>query len=92
MPITPTSDNAPGGPWARLYAPPGLLLQWEDTPKAEVVKNIMLKDAVDGEFTTVEEVAETSLFFAAFERADRPVARREPRRVHALTPCAFGAS
>ncbi len=32
----------------------------------EVVKNIMLKDTVDGEFTTVEDVAEAALFFAAF--------------------------
>jgi len=35
--------------------------------EAEVVKNIMLKDTVDGEFTTVEDVAEVALFFAAFE-------------------------
>jgi len=34
--------------------------------EAEVVKNVMLKDTVDGEFTTVEDVAETALFFAAF--------------------------
>ena len=27
----------------------------------------MLKDTVDGEFTTVEDVAEATLFFAAFE-------------------------
>jgi 3-hydroxybutyrate dehydrogenase len=33
----------------------------------EVVKNVMLKDTVDGEFTTVEDVAEAALFFAAFE-------------------------
>jgi 3-hydroxybutyrate dehydrogenase len=33
----------------------------------EVVKNIMLKDTVDGQFTTVEDVAETALFFAAFK-------------------------
>ena len=32
-----------------------------------VVKNIMLKDTVDGEFTTVQDVAEAALFFAAFE-------------------------
>ncbi len=32
----------------------------------EVVKNIMLKDTVDGEFTTVDDVAETALFLAAF--------------------------
>jgi 3-hydroxybutyrate dehydrogenase len=35
--------------------------------EAEVVKNIMLKDTVDGEFTTVEDVAEAALFFAAFD-------------------------
>jgi 3-hydroxybutyrate dehydrogenase len=33
----------------------------------EVIKNIMLKETVDGEFTTVEDVAEVALFFAAFE-------------------------
>jgi len=27
----------------------------------------MLKDTVDGEFTTVEDVAEATLFFAVFE-------------------------
>ena len=32
----------------------------------EVVKTIMLKETVDGEFTTVEDVAEAALFFAAF--------------------------
>jgi len=32
----------------------------------EVVKNIMLKDTADGQFTTVEDVAEAALFFAAF--------------------------
>jgi 3-hydroxybutyrate dehydrogenase len=32
----------------------------------EVIKKIMLKDTVDGEFTTVEDVAETATFFAAF--------------------------
>jgi len=31
-----------------------------------VIKQVMLKDTVDGEFTTVEDVAETALFFAAF--------------------------
>ncbi len=31
----------------------------------EVIKNVMLKETVDGEFTTVEDVAETALFFAA---------------------------
>jgi 3-hydroxybutyrate dehydrogenase len=33
----------------------------------DVVKNVMLKDTVDGEFTTVEDVAAVALFFAAFE-------------------------
>jgi len=32
----------------------------------EVVKNVMLKETVDGEFTTVQDVAETALFFASF--------------------------
>jgi 3-hydroxybutyrate dehydrogenase len=33
----------------------------------DVVKKVMLKDTVDGEFTTVRDVAEAALFFAAFE-------------------------
>jgi len=33
----------------------------------DVVKKVMLKDTVDGEFTTVQDVAEAALFFAAFE-------------------------
>ena len=32
----------------------------------EVTKNVMLKDTVDGDFTTVADVAETALFLAAF--------------------------
>jgi 3-hydroxybutyrate dehydrogenase len=32
-----------------------------------VIKDVMLKDTVDGEFTTVQDVAQTALFFAAFE-------------------------
>jgi 3-hydroxybutyrate dehydrogenase len=32
----------------------------------EVIKNVMLKNTVDGEFTTVADVAEVALFFAAF--------------------------
>jgi 3-hydroxybutyrate dehydrogenase len=31
----------------------------------DVIKNVMLKDTVDGEFTTVKDVAETALFLAA---------------------------
>ncbi|MGG5823095.1 3-hydroxybutyrate dehydrogenase [Falsiroseomonas sp. HW251] len=34
--------------------------------EAEVVRNVMLKETVDGEFTTVEDVAEAVLFFASF--------------------------
>ena len=32
----------------------------------EVIRNVMLKETVDGEFTTVADVAETALFLAAF--------------------------
>ena len=32
----------------------------------DVIKKVMLKETVDGEFTTVEDVAEVALFFAAF--------------------------
>lgn len=32
----------------------------------EVIKNVMLKDTVDGEFTTIEDIAETAVFTAAF--------------------------
>jgi 3-hydroxybutyrate dehydrogenase len=35
--------------------------------EAEVIKNVMLKETVDGEFTTVQDVAEVALFFASFE-------------------------
>jgi 3-hydroxybutyrate dehydrogenase len=34
--------------------------------EAEVIRNVMLKETVDGEFTTVEDVAQATLFFAAF--------------------------
>lgn len=33
----------------------------------QVIKNVMLKETVDGEFTTVEDVANVALFFAAFD-------------------------
>jgi len=33
----------------------------------DVIKKVMLKETVDGEFTTVADVAQTALFFAAFE-------------------------
>lgn len=32
----------------------------------QVIKDIMLKETVDGEFTTVEDVAEAAVFFASF--------------------------
>lgn len=32
----------------------------------EVVKNVMLKDTVDGEFSTVKDIADTAVFLAAF--------------------------
>ena len=32
----------------------------------EVIKNVMLKETVDGDFTTIDDVAETALFLAAF--------------------------
>ncbi|HET7787448.1 MAG TPA: 3-hydroxybutyrate dehydrogenase [Myxococcales bacterium] len=34
--------------------------------EAEVIKNVMLRATVDGEFTTLADVAEVALFFAAF--------------------------
>jgi 3-hydroxybutyrate dehydrogenase len=33
----------------------------------QVIKDVMLKETVDGEFTTVEDVAAAVLFFAGFE-------------------------
>ncbi len=32
----------------------------------QVVKNVMLKETVDGEFTTTDDVAQAALFFASF--------------------------
>jgi 3-hydroxybutyrate dehydrogenase len=37
--------------------------------EADVIKNVMLKDTVDGVFTTVDDIAETALFLAAFPNA-----------------------
>jgi 3-hydroxybutyrate dehydrogenase len=34
--------------------------------EADVIKNVMLKETVDGEFTTVQDVAGTAVFLAAF--------------------------
>lgn len=36
------------------------------TPE-QVIKNVMLKDTIDGEFTTTEDVAQLALLFAAFD-------------------------
>ncbi|CAB5614935.1 D-beta-hydroxybutyrate dehydrogenase [Citrobacter werkmanii] len=33
----------------------------------EVVKNIMLGGTVDGEFTTVQDIADTAIFLAGFK-------------------------
>ena len=32
----------------------------------QVIKNVMLKETVDGEFTTTDDVAQVALMFAAF--------------------------
>jgi 3-hydroxybutyrate dehydrogenase len=37
--------------------------------EADVVKNVMLKETVDGEFTTAADVARTVAFLAGFESA-----------------------
>src|SRR5262249_37605449 len=51
----------------------------------DVIKKVMLKDTVDGEFATVEDVAETALFLLVpFQRAHRPIHRGQPRLVHAI--------
>ena len=34
--------------------------------EADVIKNVMLKETVDGEFTTTQDVARTAIFLAAF--------------------------
>ena len=33
----------------------------------QVIKGVMLNDTVDGEFTTIEDVAEAAVFFAGFK-------------------------
>lgn len=35
-------------------------------PEEEVIQKVMLKDTVDGEFTTTDDIANVALFFAAF--------------------------
>ena len=39
--------------------------------EAEVIRNMMLKETVDGEFTTAEDIAEAALFCAAFRSQSR---------------------
>lgn len=34
--------------------------------EADVIKNVMLKDTIDGEFTTTDDVARTAIFLASF--------------------------
>jgi 3-hydroxybutyrate dehydrogenase len=35
--------------------------------EADVIKNVMLKETVDGEFTTVQDVAQLAVFLGGFE-------------------------
>jgi 3-hydroxybutyrate dehydrogenase len=53
-----------------------------------VIKEVMLRATVDGEFTTTQDVADVALFLASFpfECADRPVADRQPWLEHAVKP------
>jgi 3-hydroxybutyrate dehydrogenase len=37
--------------------------------EAEVIKNVMLKETIDGDFTTIQDVAKTALWLAAFPSA-----------------------
>ena len=52
----------------------------------DVVKKVMLKETVDGEFTTVEDVAADGAVLRRLpdQRADRPVPGGQPRLVHAV--------
>ena len=55
-----------------LYAPRWSTSRSPSRPRnsvfseADVIKTVMLKETVDGEFTTVDDVAQTALFLAAF--------------------------
>ena len=52
----------------------------------DVIKKVMLKETVDGEFTTTADVAADRALLRRLpdQRADRPVAGRQPRLVHAV--------
>ena len=64
----------------------------------DVVKKVMLGKTVDGEFTTVEDVAQTVRFLVEFpqQRADRAELHRQPRLAHAVavedTPAKFAST
>jgi len=46
----------------------GERMEWYSCEE-DVIKKVMLKDTVDGEFTTAQDVAEATLFFASFASA-----------------------
>jgi 3-hydroxybutyrate dehydrogenase len=54
----------------------------------DVIKKVMLKETVDGEFTTTDDVAADRPLLRRLpdQRTHRPVARRQPRLVHAVAP------
>ena len=54
----------------------------------DVIKKVMLKETVDGEFTTTARRRRDRPLLRRLpdQRADRPVARRQPRLVHAVAP------
>ena len=73
-------EGAPKGVTANLVAPGFVLtpLVRKQIPEQaqslgiseeDVVKKVMLKDTADGEFTTVEDIADVTLFFAAYPNA-----------------------
>lgn len=77
---TVAKEGAPHGVRANVICPgfvrtPLVERQIPEQAKAlglseeEVVRNVMLKETVDGEFTTTADVAEAALFFASFESA-----------------------
>jgi hypothetical protein len=69
---------------ARGVWPDGSMLRSAST--SDVIKDIMFKETVDGEFATTGDVAEAALFFASFESnaLTGAIARCEPRLVHAI--------
>ena len=58
--------------------------------EAEVVKNVMLKNTVDGEFTTTGDVADAAVFFGVLphQRPHRPIDHRQPRLAHGVSRAA----